>query len=108
MIKKKKTAAKAVDAMDSRRGGGGRSVTADGALGLDDELHLAGGAVEALALAADEVVHLALLEDELEARAGALGHAGHQLGRLEVAGLVVGQVPHHVHAVRVLVAFGGS
>lgn len=81
--------------------GAGSVVAAGGALGLDDELHLAHGAVDAAALAADEVVGLALPEDELVARPGALHHVGHQLRRLEVARLVVRRVPHHVHAVRV-------
>ena len=84
-----------------RSSGGGGSVPACGALGLDGELHLPHGAVDAAALPADEVVRLALPEHELEAGAGALHDAGHQLGRLEVARLVVRRVPHHVHAVRV-------
>lgn len=80
---------------------GGSVVAAGGALGLDDELHVPHGAVDAAALAAHEVVLLALLEHELEAGAGALHDVGHQLGRLEVARLVVRGVAHQVDAVRV-------
>jgi hypothetical protein len=85
-----------------RRPAACQSVVAAGrALGLDDELHLAHGAVDPAALAAHEVVLLALPEHELEAGAGALRDAGHQLGRLEVARLVVRGGAHQVHAVRV-------